>query len=341
MGSLKDETIVKMAAKKTNPEETIDGIKKQAEDMTVIDHAMDTARKLSGAGALQEELTHEHKKVAEAEQQRDKAIEDKHKAQIEKVQSELGAKIDTLANSYTRGASKESIADQIVEIKKAATELNMGGSKVSELKEMMNLINTLNPQKSMVDQIRDAKELITAIAPQPGKPNEFSIGGMPAAIALEIKKMDINLQTTLETMKDERERRSQEFALKIKQFDLERQDKIAEAQGRIQVEQERNKLISGGLETVGRAIGHGMADGSREVAQAPGSIGARQPEAPKSYHIELNENAADEFDCPKCAARIAVAPTTTVAQCVGCNSKFPVVRKSATQTPETPLPEEE
>jgi ribosomal protein L37AE/L43A len=339
MGSLKEETIAKLAGKKTNPEESVDGIKKQAEDMTVIDHAMETARKLSGAGVLKEELDHEHKKVADAEQQRDKAIEDKHKAQIEKVQSELGAKIDTLANSYTRGVSKESIADQIAEIKKAAAALDMGGSKVSELKEMMNLITTLNPHKSMVDQIRDAKELITAIAPQPGKPNEFSIGGMPAAIALEIKKMDINLQTTLETMKDERERRAQEFALRIKQFDLERQDKISEAQGKIQVEQERNKMISGGLETVGRAIGHGLADGSREVA--PGSIGARQTESPKSYHIELNENQADEFDCPKCAARIAVGPTTTVAQCVGCQSKFPVVRKSASQMPETQPPEEE
>jgi hypothetical protein len=340
MGSLKEETIAKLAGKKTNPEETVDGIKKQAEDMTVIDHAMDTARKLSGAGALQEELTHEHKKVAEAEQQRDKAIEDKHKAEIEKVETVLGAKIDGLAKSYTAGASKDSIADQIAEIKKAATELNMGGSKVSELKEMMNLITTLNPQKSMVDQIRDAKELISAIVPQPGKPNEFSIGGMPAAIALELKKMDTNLQVTLETMKDDRQRRDQEFALKIKQFDLDRQDRIAEAQGRIQVEQERNKMISGGLETVGRAIGHGMADGSREVAQAPGSIGATQQQPAKSYHIALDENEADEFDCPKCAARIAVGPTTTEAQCVGCNSKFPVVRKPA-KMPGPQPPEEE
>jgi hypothetical protein len=340
MGSLKQETIAKMAGKKTNPEETIEGVEKEAKDMNVVKGAMNTARELAGAGTLEKQIDEANKRATKAEEERQQAIEGKHKAEIEKVETALGAKIDGLAKSYTGGASKESIADQIAEIKKAAAELNMGGSKVSELREMMSLINTLNPHKSMVDQIRDAKELISAIVPQPGKTNEFSIGGMPAAIALELKKMDTNLQVTLENMKDERQRRDQEFALKIKQFDLERQDRIAEAQGKIQVEQERNKMISGGLETIGRAIGHGLADGSREAAP-PGSIGARQPEPPKSYHIELNENEADEFGCPKCAARIAVGPTTTEAQCVGCNSRFPVVRKPATQTPETQAPEEE
>lgn len=331
MGSLKEETIAKLAGHKQGPDGTIDGVKKQAEDMNVIDGAMETAKKLSGAGTLKEELEREHKRVEKAEEQRDKAIEDKHRAEIEKVESTLGAKIDNLAKSYTGGASKESIADQISEIKKAATELNMGGSKVSELRDMMNLITTLNPQKNLVDQIKDAKELIGAIITQSGKPNEYSIGGMPAPIALELKKMDTNLQITLETMKDERQRRDQDFALKMKQFDLDRQDRIAEAQGRIQVEQDRNKMIAGGLETIGRAVGRGMAEGSRGGVAAPGSIAGRARQEAKSYHIELAEGEQATFDCPNpaCGTRIAVGPDSTEATCVGCNTKYPVVRKSA------------
>jgi hypothetical protein len=342
MGSIRDETIAKLSGIRKETEETVDGVKKKAEDMSVVRGAITTARELSGAVELEAELDRKDKKLEGVEKQRDQAIEDKHKAEIDTVKSELGAKIDALTKAYIGGASKESIAEQIVEIKKAANELNMGGSKISEIREMLGLITTLNPQKSMVDQIRDAKELISAIVPQPGKPNEFQIAGMPATIALELKKMDTNLQVTLETMKDDRERRSQEFALKIKQFDLERQDKIGEAQGRIAVEKERNKMLAGGLETIGRSIGRGMAEGSRQGVPPVSSMGQKAAEQPKSYHIELGENEPANFDCPNCSEKIAVGPDSTQAQCVGCNSKFPIIRKPATQVPESQsLAEEE
>lgn len=340
MGSLTDDTVAKLAGQKKEPGETIEGVEKEAKNMSVVDGAMNTARKLAGTDALQEQVQEANRRAEKATDAAKKAEEDKHRAEIEKVEATLGAKIDGLAKSYAGGADKDSIATQIAEIKKAANELGMGGSRVSELREMMNLISTLNTQKSLSDQIKDAKELITAITPAPDKTGGLTVGGMPATIALELKKMETDLQLRLEEMKDERQRRDQEFKLTMRQYDETRQDRIAEANARIQVEQERNKMISGGLETIGRAIGRGAAEAARQGPRPSGPIAGAAAEAPKSYHVELPQGEVADFDCPNCSAKIAVGPDSTQAKCAGCNAVFPVVRTPGVMAGPEP-PEEE
>jgi hypothetical protein len=177
--------------------------------------------------------------------------------------------------------------------------------------------------------------------PQPEKGKEFSIGGMPATIALELKKMDTTLQVQLEQMKDDRQRRDQDFQIKIKQFDQERADRIGEAQARIQVEQERNKMLAGGLETVGRAIGKGIAEGGHQIGGLAGSVAGKAAQPPPSYHIELGKDEAADFACPNCSARIAVGPDSTKARCVGCNSTFPIIRKLGAEMAGPPPPSQE
>jgi hypothetical protein len=336
MGNLGDETAAKLAGRKQDPGETIEGVEKQAKDMSAVQGAMSTARQLAGTDALQGQIEEANKRAEKATEAARKAEEDKHRAEIDKVEATLGAKIDNLGKAYVGGASKESIADQIAEIKKAATELNMGGSKISEIREMMNLITSLNPQKSLVEQITNAKELINVISPPPEKKSEFAIEGMPASIALQLKKMDHDLQITLETMKDERQRRQEEFQLTIKQWDIDRQDRINEAQGRIQVEQERNKMIAGSLETVGRAIGKGIAEAGAPGSQRAGPIAGSASQTAKSYTVDLgpdDTNKPISFDCPTCQTKVAAGPDATEATCINCQSQFTFSRKPATQMP--------
>jgi len=322
-------------------EETTDAVEKETTRMGVVAKTMDTARELSGANVLEEELGRKDKKLAATEKERDQATEDKHKAELQTVKTELGAKIDDLAKAYAGGASKQTVADQISDIKKAADQLNLGGSRISEIKDMMTLIESLNPRKNLTDQIKDAKELISVFQPPEDKGKDFTIVGMPATVALELKKMDTNLQITLENMKDERQRRDQEFTLKERQYDEERAARLQEVQGKIQVEKERNKMLGGAIETVGRAIGRGAAEAGRQAAKSPGSVGEQAQEQPRSYHIELNEGEKFDFDCPLCQTRIAVGPDSTVAQCVGCDAKYPIVRKPAASMAEPVPPEEE
>jgi molecular chaperone GrpE (heat shock protein) len=345
MGNLTDETIARLTGVTKKPEETVDGVKKQAQDMDVIDKAMETAKKLSGHDVLQQELTRKDAKLEKAEGERDKAIEGKNKAEIDSVRTELGNKIDNLAQAYTRGASKESIADQIAGIKKAATELNMGGSRISEIREMLSLVTTLNPQKSLADQIKDAKELITVFTPPPDKGKEFSIGGMPATVALELKKMDTNLQITLENMKDDRQRKDQEFQLTLKKWDEDRELRRSEIEGKLAADRERTKMVGDGLQMLGRAGGKAVADAAREgmapgVARSPGP-GAAAPQPTRSYHIDLAEAEGAQFECPHCKSPIAVGPTSIQARCLNCNAQFPITRQAASATPEPKPPEEE
>jgi len=343
---IRPETIAAITGLNKKGRTTISDVKQQAEDMSVIDQSIDTARRLSGVPALEQEIDRKDKKLEKAEQDRDKAIEGKNKAELETVRTELGSKIDQLVNSLAGGASKKTIADEISDIKKAAVELNLGGSRISEIKDMMTLIDSLNPKKSLADQIKDAKELITILVPPADKGKEFSIGGMPATVALELKKMDSNLQITLENMKDDRQRKDQEFQLTLKKWDEDRELRRGEIEGKLAADRDRTKMIGDGLQMLGRAGGKAVADAAREgmapgVARSPGPGAAASQPPQRSYHIDLAEAEGAQFECPHCKSPIAVGPTSIQARCLNCNAQFPITRAPASLTPEPKPPEEE
>lgn len=318
---LRPETIAAITGLNKRGQPTISDVKQQADDMNVIDKTIDTAKRLSGTHALEEQLDRVDKQREKAEQERDKAIEDKHKSEIENVKTELGAKIDHLQESWQGGASKKTITDEIADIKKAATELGLGGSKVSEMRELMALLQSLNPKRNLADEIKEAKTLIETIQPAE-KEKPYTVAGMPADIVLQVKKMEADLQIQLEEMKDAREHRQQEFQLALRKFDEDRLARIEEIQSKVAIERERNEMAAGAITTFGRAVGRGFADAGSPLS--PGGIASQQPPMPD--HVEIAVGAADEFQCPKCQGKIAVGPTSTTATCVGCNSQFPIKR---------------
>jgi hypothetical protein len=319
MGSLRDETIAKLTGDKTNPEATIDGVKKQTQDMDAIDQAMSSARKLSGANTLQEAIDRQDKKLEKVEQERNKAVEDKHKAEIDIVRTELGSKIDHLQESWQGGASKKTVGDEIADIKKAASELGLGGSKVSELRELMGVIQTLNPKRNLAEEIKEAKELLATLQP-PEKEKQGLVGGFPPEIALQIKKMDADLQLHLEQMRDDRLRRDQEFKFEIKKWDEERDMRRAEIQGKVQSERERAEMFAGALQTIGKAAGEAYAE---NLTKGGAPLGSSPRE---TYGIRLGESEQGTFECPHCKSPIGVGPTSINARCVTCGGTFPISR---------------
>lgn len=338
MGDLKEEIIAKTMGITQKPEQTVDGVKKEAEDMDVIDKAMGTAKKLAGTDALAEELKNKDRKLEESEKEKNKVTEELQETRMQVIQKELGGKIDQLSNAIKSGASTKSIGTQISEIKEVAGDLGLGTSKVSEFKEMASLIQNLNPQKGLAEQVKEAKDLLTTLQPEKGK--EAHVEGIPAEIALEIKKMDTNLQITLEQMKDDRQRKDHEFQLTVKKWDEERDTRRQEIAGKLDVERERNKLISGGLETVGKAIGKGYAESGREVAAHPGGISQGQLGGTQNYKITAGVGDSGEVECPRCHTMVGIGPNSDLAECVGCNTKFDVERGPAEKPAETVAEEE-
>lgn len=336
MGDLKQDIVAKMSRIGKREGESINEVQKEAENMSIIDKTMATARKLSGAEGLAEQLDKKDRKIEEVQKEREKAERETQNAQLQLIQSTLGSKIERLGELIDAGGSRKSITEQIGEVKKAATELGLGTSKVSEFKEMATLIQSLNPHRDLTQQIKDAKDLLSIL--QPDKAKEAPAGALPAEIVLQVKKIDADLQIKLEEMRDERQRKDQDFKLTLLKYEEDRDIRRQEVDGNILVQRERNELIAGALKTVGGAIGQGMRDG---VKSQPGGISQAQPGTGKIYQFEMPEGTFGTTECTKCGAPIVVAPTTTLAECVKCNTQYPVVRTPAVKTPEPSLAKEE
>ena len=182
--------------KPPDSKEQIDEVQKTAEHIKVIDETVSTADKLAGGPAYRQQLDKLNEELNSLREDNTKLLEQLHRADIATIKSELGGKIDQLTDTVNKGAPREKISDQIDDIKKTATALGLGSTKMSELNEMMTFIEKLRPNKDLSSQIKDAQDLLKSIEPQ--KRDEGH--ELPASIALQMKKMDHDLQIQLQHM---------------------------------------------------------------------------------------------------------------------------------------------
>jgi hypothetical protein len=323
---IRSETIGKVLGLQPKPGESISDVKKQAEDIDVVEQTVETAKKLAGTSALEKQLEHKDGQLEKATAEKDKLKDELSASKIELIKGELGGKIDKLAEDIKGGASPKSISDQITEVKKAAESLGLGTSKFSDLKEMMALIQSLNPQRNLSEQVKEARELLTALEPSESKEKGGAVEGIPASIYLQVKQMESNTQLELEKMKDDRQRRDQEFQLTLRRYDEERLSRQEKMQMDYTIQKERNEMIAGAIEGFGRAAGKGYAEA---LGKGPGEVATQTGEQGKyPVPIKLAEGESGTMECPLCKKPIGVGPTTEVAECIGCHTKFDVVREA-------------
>jgi hypothetical protein len=334
MGDLKEEVIAKATGvfgKK--PEESISGVKQATEDMGVVEGALNTARKLAGTDGLAEQIKGKDAALEKAGKEKDELKDQLHESQVQLIQKELGGKIDQLSEAIKGGASPKSISEQINEVKKAAESLGLGGSKVSEIREIMGLVTSLSPQqKGLAEQVKDARDLLATLQPEGKK--EGLVEGVPASVALEMKRLETNTNLEIEKMKDERQRRDQEFEVTKLKWEEERDLRRQEVDGKIAVERERNSILAGGLEIIGRAAGKAIGEMASGAAAGPGSTIQGEHGAPMKYKVPAVEGAVGDIECPNCKTAVGIGPTTELATCAGCGSQFEVKRVPA----EGPVP---
>jgi ribosomal protein S27AE len=186
---------------------------------------------------------------------------------------------------------------------------------------MATLIGSLSQSKGLADQIKEAKELINAIS-KPEK--EAEISGIPGNIMVEMKKMDHDIQLRIQQMEDDRLQRKQDFDLKVKQWEEMREDRRDELAAKIQVEKERNELIGGGLERLGRVFAQATSEAPSEgMGVASGGI--------SSPMIEAGEGDFGEISCPNCQSSVPIARDAVRAICPGCGQTYTVKRVPITK----------
>lgn len=258
---------------------------------------------------LEQKLSGEEKqRMAELEEENERLQGEVQKGEIEKVRVELGSKVDQLKQSLESGASKKSISEQIADIKQAATDMGLGGSKISEFQEMFALVEKLRPNKGLAEQVKEAKELLEPF--QKEKTTE-----LPAEISLKIREMDTNLQLRLEEMKDARAANDREWQLQLQKWQEEREDKRSLLEAEISARKEGNVLLANGIEKLGQVItaakGAGVGTGTRAIA---------------SRVIEAAEGEAGETECPGCHTVIPIQGADTSAICAGCGTPYTISR---------------
>jgi len=294
--------------------EALDELQKVAKHINIVRETRDAADELAGTKALTSELERKEGKVEQLEKEKERIEKELQDTRMQVIQKELGGKIDQLAEAIKAGASTKSISEQIAEVKKSAADLGLGASRFSELKDIFTFAQSLSQGKSLVDQVKDLKEAISVL--QPEKAKEIEAVGIPASVTLQLKKMDVDLQLELAKMQDERQRRDHDFQVTMKKWEEEREIRLQEIQSRVGVEKDRNEMIGGAIERLGRVFAQATAEGPSEA----GISGAPMPV------IQAGEGRFGEVDCPVCHSSVPIARDAVRAICPSCHGIYTINR---------------
>jgi predicted RNA-binding Zn-ribbon protein involved in translation (DUF1610 family) len=296
----------------------IDEVEKAAEHIGVVAKTVTTADQLAGGPAMRDEIRRKEERIREMEKRQQDQQRELENTKLEVVRTELGSKIEALTSSLATGASSRTIAEQIADIKAAAGQLGLGesGTKWSEFREMAAVIKSLSPDNNIVQQIKDVRALMASLEGEK-KP----LAELPASIALQMKELETNTQLRIEEMRADREARAQEWQLTVRRWDEERDLRREEAAAKIALERERNQMIGGGIEKLGRVMARGMMEsGGDEVSASPKIA---------SQFIEAAVGEFGETTCPSCSGIIPIAKDAVKAICPGCSTIYPVRRVAA------------
>ena len=298
-------------------------VKQTADNMSVIDKTMETAKKLAGHGVIEAQLERQNKeneKLANENKDLSTQVQD---ARTDVLRAELSGKIDKLSEDLkSKGTSQKSIGDQLTEIKSVATELGMGTGKFGEVKEILTFLNSFRPDKSLADQIKSAQEVMTLI--NPNKPERALMPGDISPLTVELKKIDSSVQLQIAKMEDDRQAREHQFQLEMKKFEIETDTRKQEVQGKLALEQERNAMLSGGIERLGRIMISAAANGDQAIS---GPISA----AVKTIEAGIGEEGA--FPC-SCGTTLGIAKDASNVSCPSCGTQYAIRRVAQTAAEE-------
>ncbi len=290
---------LKRAGEQSQPP-SVDDVQKVADHIAIVSKVTDTAAKLVGLDKLEKE-----KKEVEQKLEQTKAELEKEKMDaLNKTLAEIKEALKKASEQQDIPAIKE-LEHKLEEARDTyhKEQLNSLHQEIAELRK---------PEKGagdMAEEIKKIKEAALTLGLTSG------VSTTPPDILLELKRMDIDLQTRLEEMKDERNRRDKEWELDKMKWQEERELRLSEAQQKYDIEKDRTETFKStferGVKIIGRAI--------TEEGEAPAGIAS-------ASHVEAGEGEMGEFDCPKCHTPVTVAPDATRAVCAKCGFSVPIKR---------------
>ncbi len=291
---------LKTAGEQSQPA-SVDDVQKVADHISIVSKTIGEAGKLVGLDKLEKERSDMEQKLAQTQ------------AELEKQKMDVLTKELAEIKVALKAASEKQDIPAIKELEHKLEEARDAYHKEQLASLRQDIAELRKPGEKgvgdMAEEIKKIKEAAQTLGLTSG------VSTTPPDILLELKRMDIDLQTRLEEMKDERNRRDKEWELDKMKWQEERELRLSEAQQKYDIEKDRTETFKStferGVKIIGRAI--------TEEGEAPAGIAS-------ASHVEAGEGEMGEFDCPKCHTPVTVAPDATRAVCAKCGFSVPIKR---------------
>lgn len=299
----------------------------------------------------------------------DEATEYKKKTEAAKAKSDYVTTVDTLANPPSVQVMREKREQELIDQGKAATTRaqdledrehtrlekeaqDAAAAAATEQQKREAAEQKLHDQQNqlLLDKLEELKksqkpwneqltEYLTFAETLAGKLGFQKVGAPRLAsddphIALELAKLDLERSREERKFDLEMENSKREWDMKLLTFQREGAFKEKE----LALQAKKDEHLFSLPQAIGGAIAKGLIDHGAGGAASPGGISQKPQSTVKLYRIEVGQGQEGEFECPNCHTPVAIGPTSTEAQCVECNSRFPIARVPITEGTKEPLP---
>jgi len=197
----------------------------------------------------------------------------------------------------------------------------------SQLNQLNEQVKSGMTQKSFLDQYEEIKKTAEALGTKLGG---FGDSSSPT---LQLETLRIQQEMAREERKFDREMKESDRAWEMKLRESDRASMVAMEE--LKIKREQLSLLANMPKVIGHSVGQALAEkmegGGGSTPDGVISKKAAAPAAPSEFHLEAGEGETGEFECPQCKTMIAIGPTTTMATCVGCKSRYPIIRTSNTK----------
>lgn len=241
-----------------------------------------------------------------AQEQANKVLEDKDK----ELKSER-EKSETLA---------QQLNNERVEALRNEFQRQMG-----DLTKMIEKMGTAQDTRPIWQQFKEMQSGLREMAESLGM--EKTTSGLDPAVQLELKKLDLQQAKEQRDFELRMEQDKRNWDLKL----MELKDTREYQKAQLQQQARKDDMIANFPNMIGGAIAKGILEQGQGGVSSPGG---QQPSGQeKAYYVRFPEGQGGEVDCPHCHTAVGFGPTSTVAQCVGCNRQFPIQRVPAASAP--------
>jgi len=250
----------------------------------------------------------QEKRLKEEAEERRRAEDRAQKLEDERL-ARIQAESDAAAGEAQRQKELREKAEE--DLRKSQNQMIL--DEIKRLHEM-----NVSPEKKIEEYLAFNDMMNTRFGKKDEKPAANS-GAMDTHLTFEIEKMKLDF----EKWKVEQERLNKQLEYDREDRREDRKEAKALKLEELEIKKGQQKMISDLPKVFADTLAAGLVARAGGGSVAPGAgIGASAAAPSSVSHFEAYEGEAGELDCPKCATKVGIGPTTTQTVCAKCGQKF-------------------